>query len=495
MRTIKLRRFKIFPRFFIVAALFILSENTPAWAECDFAKAKDAALVQAASLKLAVLDATVVPYREYLKRSDGTFIPRDLQGYKHMEIPLWFLDTGTCAVVPVLIERKIENGRPVLINKTPGVAVDIEDGPRGKIWNGYNTPYHVPGRPSFAVILNSWLPVGRQDPVYYSPFSLKWREFFPDIALRGMTHYRSDLKDALEDLRNRNVPSLAFPDSTLAEVADKWFGNVLPYIPFIEQSDHQWFEEFENGAEELNPYRRVAEVIGANGEFAYNPTRSSAGAAGLMQIYPPTCENVIRKNYPLAGIPPGCGSAGDYPHSGHIEGIKSAIVHLDVTLKAFMAAERSSGFFGFITRNFMNLSGGQNMYVFRRDLSQNRARGDDVRELQKRLGITADGIFGPNTKSALAKFQNDNFDSMLALLEGKNDFFTDLGERQVAAYNSSVVGRVIPSTRIYLDKWDQVHLERRGRVFVTSASSLVYETIMYLRIYRYVRDNSDAIFL
>ena len=494
MRIKKLRRAKTPFLFFVTTVLFVLFGNTPVWAKCSFADAKNAAMARADSTKLIVFDSTITPYREYMKRNDGTLIPRNRKGYKHTEIQLWFLDTDTCEIIPALIERKIENGRPVLINKTPDITVDIEDGPRGKIWNGYNTPYYVPDKTSLVIIMNLWLQVDQTEPIRYSPFSLKWREAFPELAKQGLEHYQRDAQEALSDLRGRKTLSRAFPGVLLAEVAEKWFGNVLPYIPFIEQSDHRWFEEFENGMEEFNPYRRVAEIIGANGEFAYNPTRSSAGAAGLMQIYLPTCEDIIRKDYSLAGIPPKCGVAGDYLHSGHIEGIKSAIAHLDFTLKAFMDAERGTGFFGFINRNFMNSSGGQGAYFFQHDLTLDRSRGKDVSELQKRLNITADGIFGTRTKSALIKFQNDNFDSMFALLEGNNGFLADLGERQVAAYNSSVIGRVIPSTRIYLDKWDQTHLERRGKVFVTPTSSLVYETVMYLRIYRYVRDNPDAIF-
>lgn len=34
--------------------------------------------------------------------------------------------------------------------------------------------------------------------------------------------------------------------------------------------------------------------------------------------------------------------------------------------------------------------------------------GDDVKELQKKLGVKADGIFGPKTEDALIKYQNKN---------------------------------------------------------------------------------------
>lgn len=476
----------------LVLALFVLlgaAHHADAQtSSCDFETARSAALAQALSTDVAVPDRAVVPYREYLRQSSGAMIPRDLRGYRRVQIPLWFLNTATCEVSQVLIERKIENGRPVLENRTPGAEVDIEEGPHGKIWNGYNTPFYVPDEPELVILLNAWLPAGQTEPVHYSPFSFKLREFFSGLASRGLEHYRNDAREALADLRNRGTPSRTFPDRSLAEAAERWFGNVLPYIPFIEQSDHRWFEDFEAGAEELNPYRRVAEIIGANGDSAYNPTRSSAGAAGLMQIWPPTCERVIRRNYPQAGIPAGCGSLNEPPHSGHIEAIKSAVVHLDITMKALMDAERGTGFLGFITRNFMNLSGPED-FRFNRDLSRGRARGTDVRELQRRLNVPADGIFGSQTERALAVFQRENFGAMFTALEGNPDFLADLGERQVAAYNSSVAERVIPATRAYLDKWDEVHLHRRRGRLQTAPASLVYETVMYLRIYRLIRNN------
>ncbi|MFP7477562.1 peptidoglycan-binding domain-containing protein [Terribacillus saccharophilus] len=36
------------------------------------------------------------------------------------------------------------------------------------------------------------------------------------------------------------------------------------------------------------------------------------------------------------------------------------------------------------------------------------SRGENVRRIQRALGITADGIFGPNTRQAVINFQRSN---------------------------------------------------------------------------------------
>lgn len=47
-------------------------------------------------------------------------------------------------------------------------------------------------------------------------------------------------------------------------------------------------------------------------------------------------------------------------------------------------------------------------YILTRLLYKGCSKGDDVKELQKALGIKADGIFGNDTKNAVIKFQKSN---------------------------------------------------------------------------------------
>ena len=47
------------------------------------------------------------------------------------------------------------------------------------------------------------------------------------------------------------------------------------------------------------------------------------------------------------------------------------------------------------------------------------SKGDDVKKLQKVLGLTADGIFGPLTKKAVKRYQLQN-DLVVDGIVGKN---------------------------------------------------------------------------
>ncbi|MCP4627465.1 MAG: peptidoglycan-binding protein [bacterium] len=41
-------------------------------------------------------------------------------------------------------------------------------------------------------------------------------------------------------------------------------------------------------------------------------------------------------------------------------------------------------------------------------LLENGSRGDDVKQLQEKLGLDTDGIFGPGTESAVREWQKNN---------------------------------------------------------------------------------------
>ena len=41
-------------------------------------------------------------------------------------------------------------------------------------------------------------------------------------------------------------------------------------------------------------------------------------------------------------------------------------------------------------------------------LLKNGSKGDDVKKLQQKLGLTADGSFGPGTEGAVKKWQTEN---------------------------------------------------------------------------------------
>ncbi len=61
-----------------------------------------------------------------------------------------------------------------------------------------------------------------------------------------------------------------------------------------------------------------------------------------------------------------------------------------------------------LRRELRRMAGAVAQPIHRRPTLRRGSRGQDVRELQEALGIAADGIFGPQTATAVRKFQSEN---------------------------------------------------------------------------------------
>lgn len=256
--------------------------------------------------------------------------------YISREIPLVLLHMDTCELRRITVTRRIEKGAFVIEDDAPDLEVGIEDWTYGAIWNGFNTPYAItPGR--WVAIGNLWRVYGSDDEyVFYAPFSRKLYVSFPSLLLAGEAHFNSDLTAAIDDLEARKVASRAFPGKLVAEVARERFVDDMSLIPQMEQADHQEFEAYRKGEIFVNPLDRAFYILGANGNDAFNGTRSKARAQGIMQIYPPTCA-LVRGRYPSAQIPVGCAAPLVSAMHSHIEAIKTAILLYDNNLSEVIA--------------------------------------------------------------------------------------------------------------------------------------------------------------
>lgn len=249
--------------------------------------------------------------------------------YVKREIPLVLLNTFTCELKQLTIVRRIVRGGFVLDDQSADFDVGIEDRMYGRIWNGFNTPYEV-SPAEWVVIGNLWAVYGAKDEyVFYVPFSERLTERFPVLFLLGREHLERDLLDAVADLRSRKIMSRAEPGRLVADVAEERFLWDMRHILQMEHADIQEFMAYRDGAIVRDPLLRGLFILGANGDTAFNATRSGARAEGIYQLWPPTCAAIREKKYPGAGVPPGCRSRIGVAGHSHIEAAKTVILLFD----------------------------------------------------------------------------------------------------------------------------------------------------------------------
>lgn len=239
--------------------------------------------------------------------------------------------------------------------------VDIRVVPRlsGSRLNGVNNVYKS-YNPSGYVILENRLPTYKkiklrqrsgkrivtvdqfvktpEDDFYYSPYSPDLYKSF--LVQEGRAYLTGVVDKALEDLRNLEVMSKAYPGKLLADTIKP---ELLIAIPHIEQSDFG-----EALVDPKTTFERVDVILGANKQRAYAFTRSSADAQGLNQFTRGTYQG-IRKYYPGANlikdfvkgandhvnVTKAAASLVDYNRAEYISPLKERVEDLQVKVNNF----------------------------------------------------------------------------------------------------------------------------------------------------------------
>ena len=118
----------------------------------------------------------------------------------------------------------------------------------------------------------------------YTPYSRAIHT--PEMVEAGKRWFEKTVSGLFDDLRAKGVPSRAFPDKLLADVIDE---NFVKSIAIIEHLDNSAFLK--------DPRRQIESfyvTLAANEDDAYDFSKSSAGALGLVQFIPSTYAALVK---------------------------------------------------------------------------------------------------------------------------------------------------------------------------------------------------------
>lgn len=163
--------------------------------------------------------------------------------------------------------------------------------------------------------------------VVYSPFSQDL--YVPEVIQEGENYINEVVEKAFQVMRDKQVPSRAYPGKLMADVVDK---DLLKTLIVIEHSDA--------GSLSRNPedaVNRVLATFGLNKGDTYNYARSYAGALGIAQFMPATYASFVKRTQ-LALNPSFEGGMFD-----HENAIRAQAAYLDDSLASLPSVARDLG--------------------------------------------------------------------------------------------------------------------------------------------------------
>lgn len=253
-------------------------------------------------------------------------------------IPLVLLNTFTCELTTTSVTRVIK-GRSlptVLSTDDSRFIVFVEKRAYGAVWNWWNSPLQVLAPEGWIVAALHWKERSTGQSIVYTPGSGDLIVSFPSFPDVGREHFWSDQDAAAKRLES--VPSRAVPGMSVEEFITTFFPRLLETIVSIEHADDHEVAAYRNGEFPVSPIDRPFAIIAGNPESAFAFTKSEAGARGMMQVMPSTCED-MRNKYPTARIPHGC---FEMPHP-HVVELTTAMLVLDYHLSIISQRLRRHG--------------------------------------------------------------------------------------------------------------------------------------------------------
>ncbi len=264
--------------------------------------------------------------------------PRTRTDFVRRTIPLVLLNTFTCELATTSVTRTIRKSRlPTFLSTDDSrFIVFIEERAYGAVWNWWNSSLQVLAPEGWVVAALHWKERSTGQSIVYTPGSGDLIASFPSLPDVGREHFRSDHEAAAQRLTS--VPSRAVPGMSVEEVITTFFPRLLETIVSIEHADDHEVTAYRNGDFPISPIDRPFAVIAGNPETAFAFTASPAGAQGMMQVMPSTCQD-MRNKYPTARIPLGC---FEKPHPHSVQ-IATAMLVLDYHLSIISQRLRHQG--------------------------------------------------------------------------------------------------------------------------------------------------------
>jgi len=163
--------------------------------------------------------------------------------------------------------------------------------------------------------------------VVYSPFSKDL--YVPEVIQEGENYINDVVDQAFQVMRDKQVPSRAYPGKLMADVVDK---DLLKTLIIIEHSDITSLSR--NPEDAVN---RVLATFGLNKGSTYNYAKSGAGALGIAQFMPSTYTSFVRRTQ-LALTPDF--EAGMFDHEN---AVRAQAAYLDDALASLPSVAREIG--------------------------------------------------------------------------------------------------------------------------------------------------------
>ncbi len=237
--------------------------------------------------------------------------------WKQVELIVWNKTTDALRSITIL-----KNGTKMKV-----IEGDIS-GLRVTFANGVNSAYvSDKGEVVLAVRYPITTSVGtKKKPSYkntdviYAPYSAAIHQ--PDVVMAGSAYVDHVYEQVFERLKQSSAHSKAFPEKTLAEATDLELAKLILMIEHVDNTSVQ--------ADALRQVERFLVTMALNKEDAYDYSRSSAGALGLVQFIPSTYASMVRL-YPDLKLEPDFEKAMRDP----VNSLTAQVVYLDYLLAQF----------------------------------------------------------------------------------------------------------------------------------------------------------------